>query len=236
MTSIFSLNVVRYSYSHRYLEYKVYEESWGYADSLEGAEKLMHQVIKAHDYDLFCFYIREEPVNRLRCEKFENVYGELSERVYDANGKLLDSRGVCYEFNGREPDAIRFKPGDLVEVYNGNGKVYLGFVMEVPSSKESVDNIRGSNRSKENKGCGLDYSDDQYMIKTNDTFDHAHINSLYVFKPHFKIPKPTYERLKRQYRNYIKNYVKEWFHHPPLEWEEDWMRNHGMDKDGNIFI
>ncbi|GEM_PF-5461260 len=47
MNSIFSVQAVRYSYGERrYLEREVYVDHYGYSDSLEGAEMLMHQVIE----------------------------------------------------------------------------------------------------------------------------------------------------------------------------------------------
>ncbi|MBR4985806.1 MAG: hypothetical protein IKY83_08710 [Proteobacteria bacterium] len=83
----------------------------GYSDSLEGAEALMRQVIESQVCDcLVCFYIREEPINRMRLDPYVDVEGEFSERVYDADGTLMDSCGASYEFNGREPELIRFKP------------------------------------------------------------------------------------------------------------------------------
>lgn len=71
----------------------------------------MRQVIESQVCDcLVCFYIREEPINRMRLDPYVDVEGEFSERVYDADGTLMDSRGASYEFNGREPELIRFKP------------------------------------------------------------------------------------------------------------------------------
>ena len=227
MNSIFSVHAVRYSNGdRRYLEREVHIVNYGYSDSLEGAEELMHQVIERWDYDLFCFYIREDPMNRLRADLYQNVQGELSERVYDADGILLDSRGHVKEFNGRNLEMIRFKLGDIVEVYNGYQKSYLGYVMEVPMT---MDDVKKNN-------LHLDYSDDQYMIKTDETIDHEHINSLYVFKPHFKVPKPIIVRLKKSYKTYIMDYVKKWFKKPLEDWQKDWMQAHGMNPDGSFNI
>ena len=231
MNSIFSVDAVRYnSYGdeRRYLEREVYVNNYGYAESLKEAEKIMHQVIKNWNYDLFCFYIREDPINRLRIKHYQDIQGELSEHVYDAEGHLLDSRGHVKEFNGRAPETIRFKHGDIVEVYNGYKKSYLGYVMEVPLSIDDV---------KTNKLSGLlDYSDDQYMIKTDDTFDHDHVNSLYVFKPHFKVPTPIIERFKNNYKSYLRDYVNKWFDNPPTAGQLDWMRKHEMNPDGTFNI
>ena len=226
MNSIFSVHAIRYSSGCdlRYLEREVYVNNYGYSDSLEEAEKLMHQVIEKWSYDLFCFYIREDPINRLRIRPYQDIQGELSEWVYDAEGHLLDSRGHVKEFNGRAPETIRFKHGDIVEVYDGYKKSYLGYVMEVPITIDDV---------KKNK-LHLDYSDDSYMIKTDDTFDHDHINSLYVFKPHFNVPKPIIVRFKNNYKSYIDDYVKKWFKKPLKDWQKDWMREHGMNPDGSF--
>lgn len=227
MNSIFSVQAVRYSYgARRYLEREVYVDHYGYSDSLEGAEMLMHQVIEKWDYDLFCFYIREDPINRLRIDLYQDIQGELSERVYDAEGNLLDTREHVNEFYGRNPETIRFKPGDIVEVYDGYKKSYLGYVMEVPITMDDA------NKNK----LHMDYSDDSYMIKTDETFDHEHIKSLYVFYPHFNVPKPIIERFRRNYRSYIRGYVKKWFKKPLEDWQKDWMQEHGMNPDGSFKI
>lgn len=198
MNSNFVVSFVSY-YQHRYPEFRTYEMVCGYSDSLDGAEHLMHQFIDNGDEIVFCFYIREEPVNTLCIGRTLKCKGALSERVYDAGGNLLDSRGRCDEFNGRVADKIRFKPGDIVEVYDDcSHSVYLGFVMEVPMLIESVNEIKA--QCKENGELfRLDCSDDQYMIMRDDSGMHWHIMSQYLFKPHFVIPKPTFNRLQRQY-------------------------------------
>ena len=66
-------------------------------------------------------------------------------------------------------------------------QVILGFVMETPPTKEQLRPWIGQGRR--------DVSEDSYMFMKDDKGGHDHQDALYIFKPHFPIPKPTIERL-----------------------------------------
>jgi len=229
---IFIVSVVLYQdYRRRYPTFDAREYVCGYSLSLEGAEKLMHDEILSDCADpLYCFYIRENSIEMdIRCVRGN---GRLSERVYDAGGNLLDKRLFSWEneYEGRDPEDIRFDCGDIVEAYDSkNRSVSLGFIMEQPPTKEEIREQNAHDSSLKEPPSGEHYhdaSDDCYMFMTDDSGNHVHLDALYVFKPHFPIPKPTLERLKRQYRHYLEQYADKYFHKPLTDSERTWLKVH----------
>ena len=233
---IFVVSVVLYQdYRRRYPVFEAHECVCGYSQSLDGAEKLMRdELSKDYPQPVYCFYIRETSLEK-------NIHdwpgnGRLSERVYDADGHLLDKRLICWkeEFYGRDPNNLRFACGDIVEAYDPhNRSITLGFVMEIPPTKKEILESNAYFSSLEDPPIGEHYhdaTDDCYMFMIDDNGkNHEHWDALYVFKPHFPIPKPTLERLKRQYRRYLERYADKYFHKPLTEDERDWLKAHHVD-------
>ena len=224
--SLFIISVVLYQdYRRRYPVFKAHEYVCGYSYTLEGAENMMHdELSKDHTEPVYCFYIREKSMEK----NFHNCFGEgrLSERVYDAEGVLLDKRLISWEdaYIGRDPETIRFDCGDIVEAYfPSQNQVILGFVMETPPTKAELRPWIGTDTR--------DVSEDSYMFMKDDKGTHVHQDALYIFKPHFPIPKPTLERLKRQYRHYLEQYAYRFFHKPLKDEERAWLKAHNMDVD-----
>ena len=232
---IFIVSVVLYQdYRRRYPTFEACECVCGYSNSLKGAEKLMHDEISRDDTEpVYCFYIREKSIEMdIRCVPGN---GRLSERVYDAKGRLLDKRMISWNeaYDGRDPEDIRFACGDIVEAYDSkNQSVTLGFIMEIPPTKEEISKQNADYSSMKELPIGEHYhdaSDDCYMFMTDDSGNHVHLDALYVFEPHFPIPKPTLERLKRQYRHYLEQYADRYFHEPLTDNERAWLKVHKVD-------
>lgn len=149
--------------------------------------------------NVYAFYIREVPVDLpapgVQC---------LSERVYGPDGQLIDFRdfsSVDEEpgvFEGRTPERIRFKQGDIVEVL-GMDEVELAYVANGPVSREEAARINSE------AIITLDVTDDSYMVFLGPTFSfHQHIDALHVFSPRLKVPGPMLRRIERSKECWIR--------------------------------
>ena len=181
----FLLELVLFTHPRRYPHFKVQTMQLLLASSLEKAEEYMRDYIQEPNLmeGAYAFFIREVPLD---------VPAEggdcLSECVYDIHGQLLD-RSNCSSvpsmpgvFEGRSPEQIRFKPGDIVEVLDC-GEVHLAFVGSVPPSCEEAEAFN------HDASIQMDHFDDSYMVFNGPGFTHhMHIDALRVFPPRFKIP------------------------------------------------
>ena len=150
------------------------------------------------------------------------------------DGVLLDARlsGWNDAYIGRDPKTIRFACGDIVEAYFPyQNQVILGYVMELPPTKDELRSWveRDKKFASDDMPVTRDASDDTYMFMQDDKGGHEHQDALYVFKPHFPIPKPTLERLKKQYRRYLERYANKYFHKPLTNDERSWLKAHNVD-------
>ena len=116
--------------------------------------------------------------------------------MYDVEVNLIDRRDFsCVRecpgvFEGRNPEEVRFKPGDIVDVL-WCGEIQLGFVAAVPPDKEEAARINSGGI------ITLDVTDDSYMVFLGENYSiHQHIDVLHVFEPHFRIPERIRQRLK----------------------------------------
>lgn len=152
---------------HPYPTYKIVEYSFGYFDSAEDAESLIR--LSPIQYNgFYCYTISELPMY-FRCEEGES----FSERIYLPDGQLWSVRDYSFLFpqnipayrselefdngsfdndlyspcifEGRTPEEIRFKKGDIIEIlcYTGNNywsknSVELAIVVDTPPSKEEM--------------------------------------------------------------------------------------------------
>ena len=194
------------------------------------AESLMHQDVlyrkkmkEEDDYplDTFCYYISEIPMGLLHYDR-----ECLSERVYDGEGKLIDRSyccsgfsiyypGVCDSpaynrhsdetFRGRSTEQIRFKKGDIVEVYRGD-EVKLAIVVGTPLTTEWI--LERNQAAKDKRGLDelpYDETDDSYTVIDGPGYEyHDHVPSLYVFAPHYHVP--LY--LQRRFKGYLEKAEK----------------------------
>lgn len=192
--SVFQVLAVYYKHPRRYPVFKVYWIQLHMASSLSLAEEFLKTYAQdpRNREDVYAFYIREVPVDvpapGTQC---------LSERVYGPDGQLIDFRDFSSVddapgvFEGRSPEMIRFKQGDIVEVL-GMDEVELAFVANGPVSREEASRINSK------AIVTLDVTDDSYMVFLGPTFSfHQHIDALSVFSPHFKIPGSMLRRIEK---------------------------------------
>ena len=97
----------------------------------------------------------------------------LSVRTYDSHGNLIDEcpqdYNLCNQFEGRNPDTIRFHVGDVVEVLEGH-HLFTAIIAALPLTP--VDNFPV-----------LDAEDDCYLVLPLDAsgLDHLHIPPTHTF-------------------------------------------------------
>lgn len=136
------------------------------------------------------FRVVEVPLGRI-----SPTFDTLSEYIYDHLGNPVDRRGYPSNlglFEGRTPEQIRFRKGDLCEVLRDD-TVYLGFVAEVPPSVEEAARLN-------NHPFTLDVTDDSYLVMTSERpDDHDHVDALRIFKPRFKVHPAVERRLRNAY-------------------------------------
>ena len=199
--SVFQILVVYYKHPRRYPVFKVYWIQLHLASSFTLAEDYLKTYAQdpQNRENVYAFYIREVPVDLpapgVQC---------LSERVYGPDGQLIDFRdfsSVDEEpgvFEGRTPERIRFKQGDIVEVL-GMDEVELAYVANGPVSREEAARINSE------AIITLDVTDDSYMVFLGPTFSfHQHIDTLHVFSPRLKVPGPMLRRIERSKECWIR--------------------------------
>ena len=194
--NIYQLLQVCYMHGRRYPRFEVYTEQVIIATSLEKAEEGMRKHIEkgCRLDNIYAFYIREIPVD---CPA---VGAEcLSERVYDASGRMLDRRlfsSIPEErelFNGRKQEDLRFRPGDIVEVLDCE-QVRLGVLTAVPTSPSRANEINSTGLLQ------LDETDDSYTVYLEPDYkSHTYADALRVFAPHSQVPEPTLRKIKKAY-------------------------------------
>lgn len=151
MTSIFRLEEVR-AYEN---DEQLYQDAsigiLGHYSSLGNALDAIHRNNKEtyEPDDIYAYLIKEVAV--------DGEVGEsdcLSIRSYDAKGTLVDeclqNYNLANQYEGRNPDTIRFRVGDIVEVLEGH-RLYSAIVAALPPTP--ADNIPI-----------LDAMDDCYMV------------------------------------------------------------------------
>lgn len=205
-----------------YPMYKVNTYSCAYATTLEDAERMMHQDVlyrkkqkEKDDWmrDVFCYYISEKPID-IMLSKSEY----LSQRMYDAEGSLMDKSLCCTGFGtynsnicnqseydrhddetfyGRSEEDIRFHKGDIVEVLMGH-RVKLAVVVGTPPSIEWISKKRKEIQDRmesEVMPFEFDISDDSYTLMDGPGYDyHDHVSAMLVFAPHYPIPHDIQEK------------------------------------------
>ena len=170
MTSIFRLECVRVYDTDEHLYRDASYSILGYYSTLDKALDAMRLNNKdAFDPDyIYAYLIKELAV--------DGEIGEtdcLSVRSYNPQGKPVDEclqdYNLANQFEGRNPETIRFKIGDIVEVLEGR-RLYTAIVAAVPPTQEDHFPV-------------LDALDDCYMVLPLDfkPIGHLHIAPTHTF-------------------------------------------------------
>lgn len=198
----------------------------GFSPSLYGAEVLINTAVSdaiKHDEqdDIYCFHVKEYPVDT-RDTMGCNNYG-VSWRLYDSAGKLMDHTWCSSmerdfdtelgKFRGRPDDSIRFKSGDIVEIYDErNNCVRLAVATQSPVNIDWCWKYRGRCLEELDPGTpdnhelgwyyGLDFSDDQAAVIDGPGYEyHEHIPTLNIMPLRF----PLSTKLRKRYEGYWKS-------------------------------
>lgn len=187
-----------------YPTYEVSTRKVGSAFSLEGAERIVRETVRAEAHERRSYFYKQGllslHIREMRVGHYVQEWQTESEYIYDNRGVRLDGRTIPYDgdqpFGGRSAAELRFKAGDLCEVLDGE-RVYLGFVVETPPSREWA--------QRSNSGSfHLEAGDDSYVVLTScDYRDHDHVDSMKIFPPRFPIAPRTLARLRKAYNDYV---------------------------------
>lgn len=147
----------------------------GYFETLAEAEKHIKRIAAQGDWDLYGFVVSERPLGHI-------ISGmrDVSTRRYLKDGTLWQvssTSGVCRcdgknmelgdtGFYGRDPETIRFKEGDIVEIANDEF-VELAIVWQTPATKEQMKPIWNALRGPTGEKFPDNYPDildDRYVV------------------------------------------------------------------------
>lgn len=203
----------------------------GFSSTLAGAEKLIFAAISnAAQQDeankICCFHVKEYPLDTHDEIGYSN-YG-TSWRLYDQNGNLIDHTWCSSmerdfdteygKFRGRPPESIRFKAGDVVEIYDErNSCIRLAIATQSPVDIDWCWRYRERCREELSPGItdnglelgwtyGLDFGDDQVAVIDGPGYEyHEHIQTLNIMPLRF----PLSDKLRLRYERFWKAYQKQ---------------------------
>ena len=151
--------------------------------------------------DLYCSWVTQVPVG-------EPEYHFGAAWLYDRHGEMIDytityrlgiddsfdKDGTRTVFWGRPQSRLRFKKGDIVEVYYRD-EVTLAVVDRDVTDVECSWDLYNRCRKEDYKGIPgvkfyiLDYSDESMIVIDGPSYAcHDHVSPLLVMKPRFPIP------------------------------------------------
>ena len=216
-------------------------------DSVEEAESILRKRDYYHDYfhaETYCHIISELPMG------IQFSVGEsLSERVYLPDGqlwgirdhdiviadaispkysesdynRLISTRG---RFGGRSPEEIRFKKGDIIEMFTPiagrGGSVELAVVVDTPPTKEDIKermalykNKRPPRHLRDRGFIGARFGsyDDDYLVISDCTLKDAYLYPTfcpthYAMKPRFEISPEIRTQMQDMFEKYEKHGVE----------------------------
>lgn len=194
------------------LNYPVREtvtSTWGIYSSLDKAYEALQTLVAEENKKYTLGYI----VTETRLDNWATL--EVSIHTYTRTGELNDEQIISDEehpdcdkpFYGRPKEKIRFKPGDIVEVWQG-GTSELHIVCALPWTPQEVE--KRNKRLVEEYGEGhelrLDSIDDCYLVYSLGIGDtHGHSQAAYLFAPTQKVPAKI--RLKLQAKLIEENFT-----------------------------
>jgi len=205
--TIFELTVIEYwDEKPKYPDFGVDKHTISYFSNLDKAEQGIKNYIEEDPYPkIFGFEIEEYVL-----DKYSYWAIPKSWRTYLSDGSLWDESiepSMWYEngkpwkeyFAGRPEEKIRFKKGDLVEVYKGE-KVWLGKVGGLPQTPEKAQQYL-ERRIKQYPGItGLvpdEIEPDDLYFVINEFGSHDHPSPCRVFPARLKIGKKLREELNK---------------------------------------
>lgn len=201
--SYFELEVCLVKHPRRYPKYEVAHGGLAFCNSREAAEAIMKEFLASDEDwlpDIFCFYVYKRVLD-VKYDRTEY----LSCWLYNEQGEMIDQRTFPSYwdekgFEGRSDDEVRFRFGDIAELYDGD-TVSLVHVLAPPRRKEFY--IQKSIEfGKPYRG---DISDDTYIVLKDSPHyfgGHMHVDALSLFQPHFIIPKSVKKRLDSIWAGY----------------------------------
>ena len=219
MKTIFELVRITANSKSRYPVRKTRKWDMGFFSTLAKAEKQMNEDVKicragesdqmAHiaEDDVLAYKITERELDEEQGENIQSV------RTYTADGSpndkcLLDHKCERH-FEGRPPEQIRFRPGDIVEVID-EWQAKLCVVEHAQPTED--DYKRFCNRCQEKYNeipFHWDYSDDSYLVESLGEGDtHFHPLSPYVFCPTKPLSKALKDKFKSKYEEILARYGK----------------------------
>lgn len=191
-----------------YPTFMVYSKVSVYLDTIDEVERYIQK--DAHPYnesylDIYAYVVVEYPVG-MELKSDQN----LSIRIYLQDGRLWATNdwGLGNRFRGREPEEIKFKPGDIVEIlgYPGNWswtleEVNLAIIVQTPPTTKEVAEMR----KQHGEIYACDYYMDTYRVLSlvYDGSDHA--PTISVFEPIKEVPSKQREELMKLYEDYLNN-------------------------------
>jgi len=212
--TIFKLTVIKYwDETPKYPDFEVHEHTISYFSNLDKAEQGIKKYIDENAAGkIFCFRLDEVLLDKyLDYSEPQSFYSEpKSWRTYLNDGSFWDESialSMWYEngkpwkeyFAGRPAEKIRFKVGDLVEVYNGE-KVWLGKVGALPHTPEKAKQFLERFQKKYPGITGLvpDQIEPDDMYYVIDEFGgHGHPLPCSVFPARLKIGRKLREELNK---------------------------------------
>lgn len=230
-------NVDRHRMAHRYPTYRLSPGASAFFNTVEEVELFLRQYsYHSAAFDTYCYSLSELPKSLLYY-----VNQSLSERIYLQDGQFWSVRryadiypvmiphqysevefdnylyGRCV-FDGREQKEVRFKRGDIVEIFcysateywggsRDSSRVELAIVVDTPPSKEMMTVLKERYLQNEAKhltgdigfdlGIWFDAKYDVYAVIPAYLPANAEIENLIDYCPTFCAMQPHYEVSQR---------------------------------------
>ena len=219
MKTIFELVRITANSKSRYPVRKTRKWDMGFFSTLAKAEKQMNEDVKicragesdqmvhiAED-DVLAYKITERELDEEHDENIQSV------RTYTADGQPNDQCLLDYKcerhFEGRPPEQIRFRPGDIVEVINEWQAELCVVAHAQPTEDDYKRFCKHCLERHEEIMFHWDYSDDSYLVESLGEGDtHSHPQSPFVFHPTKSISKALKDKFKAKYEEILARYDK----------------------------
>ena len=211
----------------------------------------IHRFVKENVSDdnifgTYAYVITEIP---LGVETKLDILGEnLSERIYSPDGTLWAKRDFCnfipnhchspeeYNywgrlgiFKGRNPEEIKFKPGDIVEVFGYSGNDYwsneevnLAIVVKCPPTVSEMSQKLQEYRATHSGFDLCDHAISSEFGHREDTYEVLslacenidHAPTIATFRPSLPVSTRMRNRLQKMYEQYMENKAQK----PGMKW------------------